>query len=133
VSTLKRGLIHWFRDSAPLVIDKVKSKSLKNRHKETFIAGLSPKRNGESQQKRRSVGEGLTFPPRRGKISTAHAGSSFTLTSKNRAYYRAACRASWLDKVGGDMVRPRPQPEATEKTEALDNNFEIFIVQGRPS
>ena len=37
-----------------------------------------------------------------------------------------------LDKVGGDMVRPRLHVRPPEKAEALDNNFGIFIGQGRP-
>ena len=37
-----------------------------------------------------------------------------------------------LDKVGGDMVRPGVNLRPSKKTELLDNNFEIFIGQGRP-
>jgi hypothetical protein len=98
VSTLQIGLLHWFHDSAVQVIDKVKSKSLKNRHSENFIAAIYHASDGEIRQERRWVGEGLTFPPRRPKISIAHAGSAYTLTSKNRAYYCTACSASCLTR-----------------------------------
>jgi GT2 family glycosyltransferase len=37
-----------------------------------------------------------------------------------------------LDKVGGDMVRPRLNLRPPIKTEPLDNNFEAFVGQGRP-
>jgi GT2 family glycosyltransferase len=37
-----------------------------------------------------------------------------------------------LDKVGGDMVRPRLNLRPPKKTEPLDNNFEALIGQGRP-
>ena len=37
-----------------------------------------------------------------------------------------------LDKVGGDMVRPRLNLRPPIKTEPLDNTFEAFVGQGRP-
>jgi GT2 family glycosyltransferase len=37
-----------------------------------------------------------------------------------------------LDKVGGDMVRPRLHLRPPKKAEALDSSFEIAVGQGRP-